>query len=141
MFAWRRPVPGRRAAITHPSRARGGGQTPCDGRVPPATAAAPTVVRPPTATPRAAVIFNPEPFRHSLSGLAGLKPAGWSLEGDASGVTLRYQWFRGTTAITGATKATYTVTTRDKGTKLTVRVRGSKAGYVTVYRRASTTIA
>ncbi|NTU82793.1 MAG: VCBS repeat-containing protein [Chloroflexales bacterium] len=54
-----------------------------------ATAAAPTVVRPPTATPRTVVISNPEPFRHSLSGLAGLKPAGWSLEGDASGVTLR----------------------------------------------------
>ena len=65
------------------------------------------------------------------------KPGTWT----PSGVTLRYQWFRGTTAITGATKATYTVTTRDKGTKLTVRVRGSKAGYVTVYRRASTTIA
>ena len=65
------------------------------------------------------------------------KPGTWA----PSGVTLRYQWFRGTIAITNATKATYTVTTRDKGTKLTVRVRGSKAGYVTVYRRASTTIA
>lgn len=41
-----------------------------------------------------------------------------------------YQWYRGNTAISGATSNTYTVTSADIGYLLKVRVTGNKAGYV-----------
>lgn len=56
-------------------------------------------------------------------------------------VAYTYQWYRGSTAIKGATKAAYTVTTKDRGAKLSVTVRGTKAGYVTVEKKASVTVA
>ena len=45
------------------------------------------------------------------------------------GVTLSYQWFRGTSAIAGANTKTYTVDGADFGKTLSVKVSGSKAGY------------
>ena len=42
-------------------------------------------------------------------------------------VKLSFQWFRGTTAIQGATGKTYVVKTADKGKTMTVRVRGTKS--------------
>lgn len=56
-------------------------------------------------------------------------------------VKLSYQWFRGTTAIQGATGKTYLVKTTDKGKTITVRVRGTKSGYTTVDKKASVKIA
>ncbi|WIB36467.1 hypothetical protein [Curtobacterium sp. MCJR17_043] len=53
------------------------------------------------------------------------KPGEWN----ASGVTFTYQWSRGGTAIPGATKATYTTTTKDVGQRLTVTVTAKKSGY------------
>lgn len=55
-------------------------------------------------------------------------------------VTLTYQWFAGTTAITGATSATYSVKSTDVGKSLTVKVTGSKPGYdsITVPSNAMT---
>ncbi len=47
-------------------------------------------------------------------------------------VDLAYQWFRGSTAITGADAATYRVGAADLGARLTVRVTGSKPGYRSV---------
>jgi hypothetical protein len=47
-------------------------------------------------------------------------------------VTLRYQWFRTGTAISGANLSTYTPSSTDIGRTLTVRVTGSKPGYSTV---------
>lgn len=47
-------------------------------------------------------------------------------------MTLSYQWYRGSTAIKGATKATYKVTSSDGGKALKVVVTGSKSGYATV---------
>jgi len=47
-------------------------------------------------------------------------------------VALSYQWYRGTTAITGATKATYQLVSADSGKAIKVAVTGSKAGYATV---------
>ena len=44
-------------------------------------------------------------------------------------VSLRYQWLRNGSAITGATRANYKITSADAGKKLTVRVTGSKRGY------------
>ncbi|MFT3888599.1 MAG: hypothetical protein QM713_10610 [Arachnia sp.] len=63
------------------------------------------------------------------------KPGTWK----PSGVSLSYQWLRDGKAIKGATKSTYTVTTSDKGKKLSVQVKGSKSGYTTVTRTSAKT--
>jgi protocatechuate 3,4-dioxygenase beta subunit len=54
-------------------------------------------------------------------------------------VTLKYQWLRGTTAIAGATAATYKPVPADAGAKLTVAVTGSKAGFVPVTKTSTAT--
>jgi Bacterial Ig-like domain (group 3) len=46
-----------------------------------------------------------------------------------SGWTFSYQWLRGTTAIAGATAATYKLKTIDAGAKVAVRVTATKPGY------------
>jgi hypothetical protein len=48
-----------------------------------------------------------------------------------TGTTLTYQWYRGGKKISGATNATYKLTTKDKKKKITVKVTGKKAGYTT----------
>ena len=53
--------------------------------------------------------------------------AGWD-----SGTTFTYQWYRGTTAITGATSSTYTPTVSDRDAELKVQVTGTQPGYVAV---------
>lgn len=50
--------------------------------------------------------------------------SGWT-----SGAKFAYQWYRGSTKISGATKRTYTPTTADNGTTVKVKVTGSKSGY------------
>lgn len=52
-------------------------------------------------------------------------------------VTLSYQWLRGTTAISGATNATYTATTADQGQLMSVRVTGTKTNYGTQVRTSA----
>jgi hypothetical protein len=44
-------------------------------------------------------------------------------------VTLTYQWFRNSVAIPGATATTYTLTTADDLTAITIKVTGTKSGY------------
>jgi peptidoglycan hydrolase-like protein with peptidoglycan-binding domain/cell wall-associated NlpC family hydrolase len=51
-------------------------------------------------------------------------------------VTLSYQWYRGSTAIRGATRTTYKLTSADRGKVVTVKVRGSKPGYLAVSKKA-----
>ena len=46
--------------------------------------------------------------------------------------TITYRWYRNGKAIAGATKASYHLTAKDKGTKITVRVTAQKAGYTSV---------
>lgn len=53
------------------------------------------------------------------------------------GTRLSYQWLNGGKAISGATKATYTVTRGDRGDLLTVRVTGILSGYETTSRTSS----
>ncbi|XTR52744.1 hypothetical protein ACOM2C_05455 [Pseudarthrobacter sp. So.54] len=48
------------------------------------------------------------------------------------GTAFTYRWLRDGVPISGATASTYKVRTADKGTKLTVRVTGSRLGYATV---------
>lgn len=54
-------------------------------------------------------------------------------------VTLRYQWYRSGVAIAGATGSAYRATVADLRKTLTVRVTGSKAGYVSVTRGSAAT--
>jgi hypothetical protein len=56
-------------------------------------------------------------------------------------VSFTYQWRRGTTAISGATAAAYTVATADTGATLNVVVRGSKSGYNSASRASASTAA
>jgi hypothetical protein len=48
---------------------------------------------------------------------------------DLAGVTNSYQWFRGTSAITGATSSSYQLVTADLGKSITLKVTGSLPGY------------
>lgn len=48
---------------------------------------------------------------------------------DLTGVQERWQWYRGSSAITDATAETYVVAQADVGRELSVRVTGSKPGY------------
>jgi hypothetical protein len=67
------------------------------------------------------------------------KPGTWA----PAGVHLAYAWYRttskGTTAIAGATSATYTVATSDVGAKLSVRVTGSLEGWKAVTKKSKVT--
>lgn len=51
--------------------------------------------------------------------------------------TLRYQWKRGTVAITGATTTTYTLTAADYNKDITFVVSASKTGYTALTRASS----
>ena len=55
-----------------------------------------------------------------------LTPPTW----DVSGVTTTYQWFRGTSAVSGQTGTSYVVGSSDMGKEITVKATGTKAGYV-----------
>ncbi|RFA18003.1 leucine-rich repeat domain-containing protein [Subtercola boreus] len=52
-------------------------------------------------------------------------------------ITYHYQWKRNGVEITGASQATYLVTSADLGTKVTVTVEGSRSGYATVVRTSA----
>ncbi|MDT0212540.1 carboxypeptidase regulatory-like domain-containing protein [Rothia sp. ARF10] len=54
-------------------------------------------------------------------------------------VTLAHQWFRSGVAITGATASTYKLTSTDMGKTMTVRVTGSKTGYMSVAKTSGAT--
>ena len=60
------------------------------------------------------------------------RPGTWS-----SGAKLAYQWLRNGKAIAKATKASYTLVAADAGTKLSVRVTGSKTGYATASKTSA----
>ncbi|MDF1490332.1 CHAP domain-containing protein [Tessaracoccus caeni] len=54
-------------------------------------------------------------------------------------VTLTYSWLRDGKVIDGATKSTYTLTPSDKGTKISVQVKGSKTAYTTAWKTSKQT--
>jgi hypothetical protein len=55
------------------------------------------------------------------------------------GTSFRYQWYANGTAIRGATSTTYTVASSLKGKRLTVSVKGTKAGYATATKSSAAT--
>lgn len=68
---------------------------------------------------------------HTLTATAGT----WA----PSPVTVRYQWYRGSTAISGATGRSYTLTRADGGSAIKVAVTGTKAGYASITRSSAAT--
>lgn len=56
-----------------------------------------------------------------------------------AGVKLSYQWKRDGKSISGATKATYKLTAKDKKKRITITVTGSKDGYATTARTSAST--
>ncbi|MCJ1673983.1 hypothetical protein MT355_12020 [Rathayibacter sp. VKM Ac-2929] len=61
------------------------------------------------------------------------KPGTWA----PAPVALTYQWYRGSTAISGATTATYKLATADKAGSITVKVTGTKTGYTTLTKTST----
>ncbi|MCI1748295.1 MAG: hypothetical protein LKI24_09480 [Acidipropionibacterium sp.] len=60
------------------------------------------------------------------------KPGTWS-----PAATLAYQWLRDGKAISGATASTYKIAIADRGHKLSVKVTGSKSGYLTTAKTSA----
>lgn len=56
-----------------------------------------------------------------------------------TGTTFSYRWYANGTAITGATKSTFTVTRSQAGKAITVTVTGKKSGYATVAKTSKAT--
>jgi len=83
-----------------------------------------TASAPLTATPTPTISGSPS-VDATLTASAGT----WDV-----GVTLAYQWYRGTVAITNATAPTYVLSGADFGNTITVSVTGTKAGFTTVKR-------
>ncbi|MFT3861971.1 peptidoglycan-binding protein [Micropruina sp.] len=63
------------------------------------------------------------------------KPGEWT----PTAVKLSYQWYAGSSAIKGATKATLLLHATEAGKKITVRVTGKASGYTSVTRASSAT--
>ncbi|MEU5099300.1 hypothetical protein [Streptomyces sp. NPDC020996] len=66
------------------------------------------------------------------------KNGSWSVKPTA----YSYQWYRGSTAVSGATSATYKLTSADKGRKIKVRVKGTRTSFTsgTAYSAATGTV-
>ena len=79
--------------------------------------------------------------------VSGVARVGMTLTADPGtydpSATYTYAWYRGSKAISKATKATYTATSSDKGKQLKVRVVASRAGFnsVTQYSDATAAVA
>lgn len=65
------------------------------------------------------------------------KPGTWGPAG--AGVTFGYQWYKGSTAITGATASTYRVRSSDVGSTIKVKVTGRAADYANVSKTTAAT--
>jgi hypothetical protein len=56
-------------------------------------------------------------------------------------VTLKYQWYRSGSSISGATESTYTTTGSDYGKKISVKVTGTKTAYTGTSKTSASTAA
>ncbi|MEV7135672.1 S8 family serine peptidase [Arthrobacter sp. NPDC093128] len=100
-----------------------------------------SVTSAPTAPVEAAPVVPPYEPRISgqaiIGGLLTAEPGAWQ----PAPVTLSYQWYRSGQAIPGAVANTYQMTTDDKDKTLTVRVTGTKDGYISAERTSAATAA
>lgn len=76
--------------------------------------------------------------------IAGSPKVGQTLKASAGTwgpgtVSLSYQWYRGSTAVSGADGTDYSVSADDAGSKLSVEVSGLKNGYTVTARTSATT--
>jgi len=60
-------------------------------------------------------------------------PGSWG----PGGVKLSYRWYRGSKAISGATKSSYKLTSADRGHTVSVKITGSRTGYTSATAKAS----
>lgn len=84
----------------------------------------------PTAAVRPGVLSAATPTvtgTYAVGATLTAKPGTWT-----AGTTLKYQWLSGGKAISGATASALKLGTRQKGTTISVRVTGTKAGFTTV---------
>ena len=78
--------------------------------------------------------------------ISGTKKVGYTLTASVgtwspSGLTFKYQWFRGATAISGATAKTYKLPASMRGQKLRVRVTAIRTGYTSLAKYSEYTVA
>lgn len=94
-----------------------------------------------TLTSAAVVIKESKLSKTPTPTVTGTTKAGSTLTAKAgtwdSGVKLAYQWLRNGVAIKRATKATYKLAAADKGKKISVKVTGTKPGYVTAVKTSA----
>lgn len=79
-----------------------------------------TATRPPLSGPAPSVSGTP-----TVGGQLTATSGSWS----PAPVTVAFQWYRGATAVTGATASTYAVTAADLGQRLHVQLTATKGGY------------
>jgi hypothetical protein len=60
-------------------------------------------------------------------------PGSWG----PGGVKLSYRWYRGSKAISGATKSSYKLKSADKGHTITIKITGSRTGFTSATAKAS----
>lgn len=106
-----------------------------DGYTPEAVRSAPTQpVQPGTLTSTSSpAIAGPAIVGSVLTA----KPGGWR----PAPVATAYQWYRSGTAIPGATRTSYTLTSADYGKRISVKVTASKAGYTRTAKMSASTAA
>lgn len=95
----------------------------------------------PTAAVAAGILTSPAP---TIRGTARVGTTLTAVPGTwTSGTTLTYQWFANGSKIRGATSASFTPTSAQRGVELTVTVTGTKAGYTakSVTSKATTAVA
>ncbi|WP_052226559.1 hypothetical protein [Microbacterium mangrovi] len=95
----------------------------------------PTISRVSAATTKVALTAAP-----TIAGTAKVgatltaRPGTWT-----TGTAFTYRWYASGTAISGATRSTFTPTTAQRGKTITVVVTGTKAGYQTISRGSAAT--
>ncbi len=85
-----------------------------------------------------AVVLGTQSFTPKISGAAAVGSK-LKVTGLPSGATLTYKWLRDGKRISGAAKSTYTLTSKDLGKKISVKVTSKKAGYKSLTKTSAAT--
>jgi len=90
--------------------------------------------------PTAPVALGTQTFTPKISGAAAVGTT-LKITGLPAGGKFTYKWKRGGKAISGATKSTYKITTKDLGKKITVTVTSTLTGYKKATKTSAATAA